>query len=97
MGILSAGRPCRYRLGNALPMSIIEENWSAGLGQADYLLIGGLFEAISVRLEGECGGKLGGVFLNGLRVILRDRLHGGEIALGDYVPTDNANPSYSAG
>jgi hypothetical protein len=67
--------------GDAGAVAIIEEDGSAGLGEADDLLVDRLLEAVGIRLEGEGGGEFGGTFGDGLRVILRDRLHGSEVAL----------------
>ena len=67
--------------GDALAVAVVEEDGSAGLGEADDLLLDGLLEAVGVGLEGEGGGEFGGALLDGLGVVLRDGLHGGEVAL----------------
>ncbi len=61
-------------------MAVVEQNGSAGLGEANNLLIDGLLEAVGVGFEGEGGGELGGAFGDGFGIVA-DAFHGGEVVL----------------
>ncbi len=66
--------------GDVLAVAVVEEDGSAGLGEADDLLVDGCLKQSALGLRARVAASLGGALLDGLGIV-GDALHGGEVVL----------------